>query len=69
MSVSFGIQTSGSKRKPTGPIAAFQNSVSESEPELSGEQKLTQSKRLQVAALIGRSGAVLRLYMLYQKSK
>lgn len=48
MPVSFGVQKVGSKRKPRGAITAFQSTVEDSPPELSVEQKLTESKRLQV---------------------
>lgn len=51
MSISFGLQKAGSKRKPAAVIAAFEATVDESEPELTNEQKLTESQRLQVKCM------------------
>lgn len=48
MSVSFGLQKAGSKRK-VPVIAAFEEGADEPEPELTDEQKLTDSQRLQAS--------------------
>ena len=51
MSISFGLQKAGSKRKPAVVIAAFEATVDDFEPELTNEQKLTESQRLQVTCV------------------